>query len=382
VLEFTSALYLGLRHSSASLRPWSQLTTGAPAALIEPDIAVDAARKLAALQGLESATLGASTFHLFWDLAGVFAGAHVSIYADAEAYPIALWAMERAAAHGTPVRRFAHHNANGLADELRRDRSGRQPVVVSDGLCPHCGRVAPLREYLELAAPSGGWLVVDDTQALGILGHSRHKRRPYGEGGGGMPRWSRISSPRLIVVASLAKAFGAPTAALSGSASFIKFFKESSATRVHCSPPSTAAIQAMESALAINRSRGHALRSGLAKRVSWFQTRLARIGLRATGGAFPMQTLAMVPGWDATTLHQRFLDYGVSAVLHQPYARRPARISFLINRRHTLEQIARAVDAIGVAVAEVRPRPALIASKPRSIFTPMEGACFEKSIRR
>ena len=32
MLDFTSALYLGLRHGSGSLRPWSALTTGVPAA--------------------------------------------------------------------------------------------------------------------------------------------------------------------------------------------------------------------------------------------------------------------------------------------------------------------------------------------------------------
>jgi 8-amino-7-oxononanoate synthase len=381
VVEFTSALYLGLRHSSAVLRPWNELTTGVPAALMEPQMANDAARRLAALQGLESATLGTSTFHLFWDLSEVFARAHVAVYADAELYPIAMWAIARVAARGTPVRRFAHQDANALAKQLRRDRSGRRPVVVSDGICPLSGRPAPLPAYLELAARADGWVVVDDTQALGILGHSRHRCRPYGEGGGGMPRWSNLSCPHLIVVASLAKAFGAPLAALSGSASFLDFFRNESTTRVHCSPPSIAAIHAMQRALSINQSWGDVLRACLAKRVGWFRERLARLGLSAAGGAFPMQTLDTVPGWDAASLHDRLLHSGVSAVLHQPHPRRPARISFLINRQHTLEQIARAVDVIGLAAAQVRPRSPYH-SQAHSLFTPRKGPHFEKSIRR
>ena len=86
--------------------------------------------------------------------------------------------------------------------------------------------------------------MIDDTQALGILGHSPGGSRPYGEGGGGMARWSNISGPHLVVVASLAKAFGAPLAALSGSEAFVGHFEERSETRVHCSPPSLAAIHA------------------------------------------------------------------------------------------------------------------------------------------
>jgi len=36
VLDFTSALYLGLRHPSGSLRPWARFTLGVPAALAAP----------------------------------------------------------------------------------------------------------------------------------------------------------------------------------------------------------------------------------------------------------------------------------------------------------------------------------------------------------
>jgi 8-amino-7-oxononanoate synthase len=71
VLNFTSALYLGLRHPSWSLRPWAQLTTGAPAALAPPPGARMVADMLAALQGCERAALAPSTLHLFWDLFGM-----------------------------------------------------------------------------------------------------------------------------------------------------------------------------------------------------------------------------------------------------------------------------------------------------------------------
>jgi 8-amino-7-oxononanoate synthase len=73
-LDFTSALYLGLGHASASLRPWDQLTTGAPAALVEPSDANAVARRVAALQGCERGLLAPSALHLFWDLFGALAG--------------------------------------------------------------------------------------------------------------------------------------------------------------------------------------------------------------------------------------------------------------------------------------------------------------------
>src|SRR5262245_11480239 len=105
-LDFTSSLYLSFWHDMWSLRPWSQLTTGAPAALAEPPGAVAVARQLARLQGCERATLAKSTLHLFWDLFGMLAGERIMIYLDAGVYPTARWGAERAAGRGTPVRQF------------------------------------------------------------------------------------------------------------------------------------------------------------------------------------------------------------------------------------------------------------------------------------
>ena len=352
MIEFTSALYLGLKHASRSLRPWAQLTTGAPAALTVPPAAAAAARDLAALQGCECATLGPSTLHLFWDLGEIFAESRSAIYVDAGAYPIAMWGVERAADRGTPVRRFAHHDVDALWRLLRGSGAGLRPVVVSDGFCPGCGKPAPLAAYLEMATHGKGWLVIDDTQALGILGHSPEGSRPYGEGGGGMPRWSNISSPHLVVVASLAKAFGAPLAALSGSAAFVRHFEERSETRVHCSPPSLAAIHAMEHALAMNRACGEALRLCLVRSVRYFRARLRGVGLAPTRGLFPVQGLAPARGLDARALHSRLLRAGVATVLHRRHERRPACISFLINAHHTFEQLDEAASALAEAAAE------------------------------
>src|SRR5262245_5072420 len=102
-LDFTSSLYLGFRHESSSLKPWSQLTTGWPSILGEPPGAEIVAHQLAKLQGCEQAILGTSTLHLFWDLFGILAGERIVIFQDDGAYASAQWGVERAAARGVPV---------------------------------------------------------------------------------------------------------------------------------------------------------------------------------------------------------------------------------------------------------------------------------------
>ena len=88
MLDFTSALYLGMRHPIGALLPWVQFTTGMPAALGDPPGAGVVAQGLAELVGCEDAVLGPSTLHLVWDLFGMLAGDDVTIYLDSGTYPI------------------------------------------------------------------------------------------------------------------------------------------------------------------------------------------------------------------------------------------------------------------------------------------------------
>jgi 8-amino-7-oxononanoate synthase len=346
MLDFTSALYLGLRHPSWSLAPWDQLTTGRPAALAESRSHATVAEALAGLVGCERATLGSSTLHLFWDLFGMLDRRH-AIYMDAGVYPIGRWGVERAAARRIPVLTFSHHDGEALRRTLQRSaRQGLRPVVVADGFCPGCGQPAPIAAYLQIIQHSGGLLVLDDTQALGILGHSPGAETPLGIGGGGSLRFHDVSHSNVLLISSLAKAFGAPLAMLAGSNAMVRTFEAKSETRVHTSPPSRAVIHAARRALEINHSHGDKLRQRLTRLLRRFQDRLAKTGLRAIGGSFPVQTLLPVSGTDAAATHEYLLRSGVRTVAHHARNGQRSRVSLLITARHTPADIDRAVAAI------------------------------------
>jgi 8-amino-7-oxononanoate synthase len=365
VLDFTSALYLGLRHPSGSLRPWSQFTLGVPAALAAPPEAEPVAQQLAALQGCERGVLGPSTFHLFWDLFGMLSCHRVAVYVDAGTYPIARWGVERSAGRGVLVREFAHHDAEAFRRGLRHDgQRNLRPVVLSDGFCPVCGKAAPLAAYLEAVRARGGWMVVDDTQALGIFGRSPAPDAPYGRGGGGMLPRLNLGGPDVLVISSLAKAFGAPVAILSGSKEIVKEFELKSETRMHCSPPSLPAIRAAQQALAVNREFGDDLRLRLASLVHRFRQPAAQAGFLCSGDHFPVQTISLASDTDASNLHRHLLDRGVRTVLHRGHDGRALRLSFLISAQHTPAEI----DLATTLLAEVRPAfSGLVMSNQREV---------------
>jgi 8-amino-7-oxononanoate synthase len=356
VLDFTSALYLGLRHPSGSLRAWSALTTGKPIVLETPAGASGLARQLAALQGCERATLLPSTLHLFWDLFGLLAGEQVRIYMDERAYKIARWGVERAAAQGVAVRTFPHHDAAAARTLIERDGQSRsRPVILTDGFCPLCGEPAPIPSLLQIVERHGGQLVLDDTQALGVLGERPCAATPFGRRGGGSLKWHGVSSLHAIAGSSLAKAFGVPIAVLAGSEALIRRFEQRSETRLHCSPPSLAALRAAEHALAMNHVQGDRRRLYVSRLVARFRAQLRQIGLAAQGGLFPVQTLDPVEGVSAETLQVRLLCRGIRTVLFRCCRGLGTRLAFLITALHRPAEIDRVIEVLDGAIVSGRP---------------------------
>jgi len=344
MLDFTSALYLGIEHRGGELAPWRALTTGRPAALEASTDEHRLGAALASLVGCPAALLGASTLHLFWDLFGVLAERQIAVFVDDGTYPIAGWGAERAAGLGVPVRRFARHDPEALRRELGRAEAGRRPIVVTDGFGPVRGGAAPLGDYLAATREREGWLVIDDTQALGILGERADTGTPYGRGGGGSLRYHGLGGEDIVVVSSLAKAFGAPLAMIAGAARFVDRFERRSETRVHTSPPSASAFTAAHRALAANAAEGDARRSRLARTVCRFRERLAAPRLHAAGGTFPVQELR-AREVNGRSLYEGLLRRGVRAVLARSPRGAPA-VRLLFTTQHSDDDVDAAVGAI------------------------------------
>ncbi|MBJ7309185.1 aminotransferase class I/II-fold pyridoxal phosphate-dependent enzyme [Rugamonas sp. CCM 8940] len=333
--DFSSALYLGLRHPAWALAPWSALTLGRPAALQEPPGAAALAAQLAALQGCQAATLQVSTMQLFWDLFGMLAAEPLALLVDGGAYPIARWGAERAVARGLPQQVFRHGAVDAAAALARQwSRRGRRPLILADGYSPGTAGAPPLARLARIAGEGGGYLVLDDTQALGVLGRA----------GGGSLRRHGVAGPHVLVGASLAKAFGAPLAVLAGSAELVARFEAHSQTRRHCSPPSLAAIAAGQRALRINRACGDGLRRSLWRVVEQFRRALAARGIECRGGQFPVQTVRLAEGVDAAALQAALARDGVEAVAQMTEG--GAALSFLLRADHRPQDIEQAVAAL------------------------------------
>ena len=345
MLDFTSTHYLGMQHASHTLAPWSALTTGVPAALYEvPEQRVLQA-DLAHLLNKQTTMLGVSTLHLFWDLFGLLADNDTAVYVDEYAYPIARSAAERAVSRGGRLRTLPHHDVD-LARQLIGNERSRRSIIVTDGFCTACGKAAPLADYLHIAAQHSGLVVVDDTQALGVLGRLHGAADPLGIGGGGICARQGATDRHLLTISSMNKAFGVPLAVLGGSRDWLNWFQERSETRMHCSPPSLANLHAGTAALQRNRTHGDGLRSRLAGLIGQFRRWVQQIGIVPAGGYFPVQSLPFRSLADASALHADLLAQGIRTVLRRLQCGGRIGVSFVITAAHQTHDIHAAVRAL------------------------------------
>ncbi|SHJ47391.1 8-amino-7-oxononanoate synthase [Hymenobacter daecheongensis DSM 21074] len=340
-MDFTSALYLGAR--PVTFPAGLLLTSGRPAALQEPPWQRQVGQAVARRQGLEAGLLAPSTLHLFWDVFRLAPRSAV-IFIDQTMYPVGQWGSQRAALRGLPVVPFRAADLPGLARRLHVCRQqGRTPWLLTDGWNLAAGRPAPLARYLALLAPDpAGVLLVDDTQAFGVLGARPDDAMPLGSGGGGSLPYLGLRSGKILTITSLAKGLGVPVAVLAGSAARLACFERRSEVRVHTSPVSNLHAWAAQEALRHDARHGDAARHQLGQRITAFRQALTTAEIEPLGGMFPVQRLLLPRATAALALHEQLRRQGIRALLLADEGR-PAvpQLAFCLRADHSPADIGR-----------------------------------------
>jgi len=344
VIDLTRARYLGLAHPRDALARWDALTSGRPAVLGEHPAIAGLAHRLAALVGLERATLAPSTLHVVTDLFAALPQRVRRVHLDACTYAVSRWGLERAQLRGVEVITF--HSPRELERQLRCDGAS---AIVCDSVCVACRTVKPLRRLQHLAAAARGWLIVDDSQGVGLLGERPSRAQPYGGGGGGTLRFEAAAPERVIAIGSLAKAFGAPLAFLAGDASTVAWFERTSGTRIHASPCNAAALAALHAALAANATCGDSLRARLVDRVAAFRAAVAGAGGELRRGLFPVQTTPPLRPQRANAIAARLERRGVAVLRLRATAGRQC-LGFVITADADRTALARAGATVGMTL--------------------------------
>lgn len=343
MIDFASALYLGMTHPAARLGDYAALTSGVPASLAASPQARGVAARAAELQGCEAGAVAPSTLHLAVDTFDRLARSHVLI-ADEALYPVMRWSLERVSGLGASLSWFAHGDPAALVRVLRRSRAGKPPAVITDATLRNGMPIAPER-YLEAVASRDGLLVIDHSQVLGLLGEHPTPKQPWGLGGGGIAVHGGLGpSDPVLLLASWAKAFGVPLATLCGPAALVSDIACNGPTQSHCSAANQAALLAALDALDANRRTGDWLRTRLLYFVRRLRAGLLSLArtvlpdLSATLPLHPMQRIHLSTPGRTQALHASLRACGFrTALLHDAENRHAVVV--IVRADHRLSDI-------------------------------------------
>jgi 8-amino-7-oxononanoate synthase len=261
-------------------------------------------------------------------------GEYDRVFID-EASHFSVWDGARAAA--AEFSPFRHGDAGDLETQLvKRLEPGERPLVMSDGVFPVTGEIAPVRDYIEvLSRYAGSALCLDDAHATGVLGdHGRGTLEHWGvTGSGAVARYTAHS---------LSKALGGHGGLIAGTAELVeRLVRYASAYGAASPSPIPAAAASM---WALDRARDHPeLREALHANVAHARSALRALGWDLAESPSPIICLRARPGVDLVNLQAQLFERGICVAHVTRYSSTPpgGALRIAIFATHQPEQIDR-----------------------------------------
>lgn len=263
------------------------------------------------------------------------------IFSDAQSH----YAIQDGAAMANkPLVSFAHCDAKDLQAKLNAHlKPGQTPLLITDGIFPASGVIAPLADYhTVLSHYENPLMCVDDAHAFGVIG----------EKGQGSLEYHQLQHPNYYASGTLSKAFGGHGGIICGSHDFIEqlkanthFLYGASAVPIPIAAASAAGLDRL-----IEQPQ---LRQQLWKNALYAKQALRDIGFTDIPDT-PVPIICLsAPGADLGAIQSTLFDQGI-AVHHVPGGSytsvpRSGAIRIAIFSSHTQDQIDRLVSAIDKA---------------------------------
>jgi 8-amino-7-oxononanoate synthase len=267
-------------------------------------------------------------------------GDYEQIFVDRESH-FSVWDGVQNA--GIPVTAFQHCDPEDLAACCRAKlRPGERPLVITDGVFPISGEIAPVRDYVEALAPyDGAILCLDDAHATGIIG----------EKGQGTLEYAGVQGKGRYTTHTLSKALAGHGGVIAGEATVVEKLVRNSTVPGAASPSPLPAAAAAARALELLRND-----PGLRRRL-WENVRRAKAGVRELGWPVPdtpvpILCLGARPGLDLARLQSELFAQDICVAHVTSYSSTPpgGALRIAIFATHTVEQIDRMLAELGTLV--------------------------------
>ncbi|MBN2207109.1 MAG: pyridoxal phosphate-dependent aminotransferase family protein [Candidatus Aminicenantes bacterium] len=235
-----------------------------------------------------------------YDLAFVDETAHFSV-------------MDGIASARKPFVTFRHRDPDDLARKLRGElKPGQRPLLMTDGVFPTFGVMAPLPDYVKILEPYGGTIAVDDCHGVGVLGEN---------GRGTIEHFGLRMGERLIMAGTLSKAFGGHGGFVVGSRALCAKIRTLGIYPGATQSP-TPAVAVSVKGIEIVKARPE-MRARLWANVAAVKDGIRKLGFAMNDHPMPIVTWAMGTGEDMKKTQRALMDRGV-VVAYSQYVGAPA----------------------------------------------------------
>jgi 7-keto-8-aminopelargonate synthetase-like enzyme len=237
-----------------------------------------------------------------------------------------------------PVFAFRHCDPEDLEKRLRAKlKSGERPLLLSDGVFPTFGRIAPLPEYAAIAARYHGIVGIDDAHGVGVLG-------PNGRGTG---EHFGLASRRYHSAATLSKAFGGHGGFVADRQVLISRIRKTVGAYLGSTPTPTPIAAATAKGIEILLAHPE-MRSRLRENVAAIKLGMRKLGIEAEETPVPIVAWSLRSEQAMRNLQQELLRRGI-AIAYLKYAGAPRSgvLRVTVFSTHTRGQIRRLLDELG-----------------------------------
>ena len=333
LVAFGGCNYLGLAHHPAVIDALQRgaretgVSSGASRETTGNHVAhEELERDLAQFLGTQSALLAPDGYLANLVVAQALAPDHSIALFDAKSHASVRDAI---AAAGFESIEYEHAKASSAARALAAHPHERV-AIFTDGVFPSLKHVAPLPELLANLPAERGTLVVDDCHGFGVLGAR----------GRGTCEHFELADPRIVITATMSKAFGCHGGVIAGSLELIASARERSRAHVGSTPIPPALARAGSAALR-ELQRDPARLTRLRANIERLRAHFRELGLPASDLALPVFAFTLAAQAEMERVHRRLLAAGLLVPLIDYPDVPGGYFRVVVNAEHTIEQIDR-----------------------------------------
>lgn len=237
------------------------------------------------------------------------------------------------------ARRYRYRNSDmaDLEAKLKESASARFRLIATDGVFSMDGYIANLPGICDLADKYGASVMVDDSHAVGFMGHR----------GRGTPEYHKVSGRIDILTGTLGKALGGASGGYtSGRKEIIELLRQRSRPYLFSNTLAPSIAGASLKVLEL-LTESTALRDRLETNTRFFRDGMTKLGFSLLAGSHPIVPVMLGDAALAARFAEAMLEKGVYVIGFSfpvvPHGK--ARIRTQISAAHTRGDLALALDS-------------------------------------